>query len=130
MKTTDIERLEQQIEHLIREHLVECTRRAMQAVERGFSGARRTAPRRVEAARRAVGRRRSVEEIDALAERLAAAVCAKPGTTMVVLALEVGASAQDLERPAQRLKKAGRIRTVGERDATRYFPLPLRKSAT
>jgi len=44
MKTTDIERLEQQIEHLIREHLAECTRRALQAVERGSRG--RSARRR------------------------------------------------------------------------------------
>jgi len=129
MKTTDIERLEQQIEQLIREHLVECTRRALQAVERGFAGAKRPPPRRVEAGRRAVGQRRSAEEIDALAERLAAAVCAKPGNAMVALASEVGASVKDLERPAQRLKNSGRIRTVGERNATRYFPLPPRKSA-
>lgn len=129
MKTTDIERLEQQIECLIREHLAECARRAMQAVERGFSAARRTAPRRAEVVRRAEGQRRSVEEIGALAERLATAVCAKPGSTMVALASEVGASVRELERPAQRLKKAGRIRTVGERNATRYFPLPPRKSA-
>ena len=48
---------------------------------------------------------------------------------MVVLAAEVGATVRDLERPAKRLKKAGRIRTVGERNMTRYFPLPARKSA-
>jgi len=130
MKTTDIERLEQQIEQLIREHLVECARRAMLAVERGFAATtKRTTPRRVDAARRAVGQRRSAAELDGLAERLAAAVCAKPGTTMVVLAAEVGATARELERPAKRLKRAGRIRTVGERNMTRYFPLPAKKSA-
>lgn len=130
MKTTDIERLEQQIEELIREHVVECARRARLAVERGFGAAtKRTTPRRVDAARRAVGQRRSVAELDGLAERLAAAVCAKPGTTMVVLAAEVGATARELQRPAKRLKKAGRIRTVGERNMTRYFPLPTKKSA-
>ena len=74
-------------------------------------------------------RRRGAAELDGLAERLAAAVSAKPGTTMVVLASEVGASVQDLERPAKRLKVAGRIRSVGERNATRYFPVPPRKSA-
>ena len=129
MKTTDIERLEQQIEQLIREHLAECARRAMLAVERGFAAAKRSAPRRVETARRTTGQRRNAEELDVLAERLAAAVSAKPGTTMVVLASEVGATVRDLERPAKRLKKAGRVRTVGERNATRYFPLPPKKSA-
>lgn len=130
MKTTDIERLELQIEQLIREHLAECARRARLAVERGFAASmKRTSAARVGSARRAVGKRRSVDEIDGLAERLAAAVCAKPGTTMVVLAAEVGATVRDLSRPATRLKKAGRIRTVGERNMTRYFPLPTRKSA-
>ena len=130
MKTTDIERLEQQIEHLIREHLAECARRAMLAVERGFAAAKRPAARRVVGAQRTAGQRRSAEELDALAERLAAAVSAKPGTTMVVLASEVRATVRDLERPAKRLKKEGRIRTVGERNATRYFPLPAKKSAS
>jgi len=130
MKTTDIERLERQIEQLIREHLVECARRAKLAVERGFAATvKRPTAARVGSARRVVGKRRSVEDLDGLAERLAAAVCAKPGTTMVVLAAEVGATVRELERPAKRLKKAGRIRTVGERNLTRYFPLPARKSA-
>lgn len=129
MKTTDIERLELQIEQLIREHLAECARRARLAVERGFAATmKRSRAARVGSERRAVGKRRSVEEIDGLTERLAAAVCAKPGTTMVVLAAEVGATVRDLERPASRLKKAGRIRTVGERNMTRYFPLPARRS--
>ena len=129
MKTTDIERLEQQIETFIREHLAECARRAQLAMERGFAAAVRPSPRRTARAQRAVGQRRSADELDALAERLAAAVSAKPGTTMLVLASEVGATVRELERPAHRLKKAGRIRTVGERNATRYFPLPTRKSA-
>ncbi len=130
MRTTDIERLEQQIEQLIREHLAECTRRAMLAVQRGFAATvKPTGRRRDESAHRAAGRRRSVDELDGLAERLAAAVIAKPGTTMAVLAAEVGATVRELERPATHLKKAGRIRTVGERNMTRYFPLPARKSA-
>ena len=131
MRTTDIERLEQQIEQLIREHIAECARRARLAVERGFAAPmKRTSPARaISRARRSIGQRRSVTELDGLAERLAIAVCAKPGTTMVVLAAEVGVTARELERPAARLKKAGRIRTVGERNMTRYFPLPARKSA-
>jgi hypothetical protein len=131
MKTTDIERLEQQIEQLIREHLAECTRRAMLAVQRGFAATAKPTGRRRrdESTCRASGRRRRVDELEGLAERLAAAVSAKPGTTMVVLAAEVGATVRELERPAKRLKKAGRIRTVGERNMTRYFPLPARKSA-
>jgi hypothetical protein len=130
MKTPNIERLEQQIEQLIRGHLLESARRARLAVERGFAATvKGRAAARVRDSRRAIGKRRTVEELDGLAQRLAAAVCAKPGATMVALAAEVGASVRELERPAKRLKDAGRIRTVGERNMTRYFPLPARKSA-
>jgi hypothetical protein len=46
----------------------------------------------------------------------------------VVLAAGVGAPVRELVRPAKHLKKAGRIRTVGERNMTRYFPLPAKRS--
>jgi hypothetical protein len=42
---------------------------------------------------------------------------------MALLAREVGATAEELYRPMTNLKRAGRIRSVGQRHATRYFPL-------
>ena len=42
---------------------------------------------------------------------------------MATLAPHVGATARELSRPTKLLKDAGRIRIVGERTATRYFPL-------
>jgi uncharacterized coiled-coil protein SlyX len=54
---------------------------------------------------------------------LYAAVCERPGETMSVLAPIVGATARELNRPATRLRQAGRIRSVGTRHATRYFPM-------
>jgi DNA-binding Lrp family transcriptional regulator len=42
---------------------------------------------------------------------------------MAVLAPRLGVSAKELERPVSRLKKAGQIRTVGERSRMRYYPM-------
>ena len=67
--------------------------------------------------------RRSADEIDAFAERLLEAVESAPGETMAVLAPQLGVSAKELGRPAARLKKAGRIKTVGERSRMRYYPM-------
>src|ERR1019366_3122193 len=46
-----------------------------------------------------------------------------PGETMTVIAPTVGATARELNRPMLRLKQAGRVRSVGMRHATRYFPM-------
>ena len=58
-----------------------------------------------------------------LEERLYLAICAQPGETMMVLGPTVGASAKELSRPAMLLRRSGRVRSVGERQYTRYFPM-------
>jgi len=62
----------------------------------------------------------------ALGERLHEAVCAHPGETMSVLAPEVGKTARELQRPMMALKRAGRVRSVGQRHLTRYYPAVAR----
>ena len=42
---------------------------------------------------------------------------------MSVIAPVVGATARELNRPMLRLKQVGRVRSVGTRHATRYFPM-------
>lgn len=59
----------------------------------------------------------------ALGERFYGVLCSRPGETMAVLAAEVGASAKELHRAVVRLKQVGRVRAVGQRAHTRYFPL-------
>lgn len=123
--TTSIEELERQIEQLLREHVAACRRAAAAAVERAFAavptgtGASRSRP----AASRATAVRRSAEEIAALGERLDEVVRTHPGETMSTLAPYVGATPRELERPMARLRKRGRVRTVGQRNRTRYFPM-------
>lgn len=67
--------------------------------------------------------RRSSAEVDALAERLYEAILDEPGQAMSVLAARVGSEPRALLPAVARLKNARRIRTTGQRQATRYFPL-------
>ena len=121
------ETLETQIERLVREHLVGQQLAAKVAIERAFASSsapvRRDTPRR----RGATYRRRT--EVAELAERLFEAVRACPGETMTVIAPRVGAEPRVLHRPMAHLKDAGRVRSAGERNFTRYFPMTVAKSS-
>jgi hypothetical protein len=64
-----------------------------------------------------------VEEIEALGERLYKVVCSHPGATMTQMASELGATIKEMQVPVARLKRAGRLRTVGLRHMCRYFPM-------
>ena len=124
-KPKNAQDLARQIEDLIADFLEGHRAAASAAVQRAFAGA--PSVRRPAAPRKApteIAPRRSVDEVTALSDRLYAAICAKPGEAMVVLAPVVGATPRALSLPANRLKRAGRIRTVGQRQATRYFPMP------
>jgi hypothetical protein len=126
----DITALEASVEALIQQQLAAYEAQLREALARTLSKARPSSPRGNEVkqkatpARRASStQRRSADEIDAFAERLFEAVESAPGETMAVLAPRLGVSAKELERPAARLKKAGQIRTVGERSRMRYYPM-------
>lgn len=121
--------LAEQIEDLVQAHVDRLWRSAAGAVERGFGRPAKTTTTRREGKRaepkkrRAPSRRREPEEVQALADRLHAAVMETPGETMAVLAERLGAGVRDLHRPMTNLKRAGRLRSVGTRNRTRYFPL-------
>jgi len=114
------------IEQLIQEHIAASRRCAQEAVARAFASGATSPP--VDSMRRprsSPGQRprRVAKDIAALGERFYGAVCAKPGETMRVLAADVGTSARDLHRAVTALRKAGRVRAVGNRRFTRYFPM-------
>lgn len=118
--------LGKRIEQMIAEHIAATRKVAQEAVERALaaSGAAPTVPaRRVRARAGESGKRRVAADIAALGERFYHVVCSKPGETMTVLAAQVGASPQELHLAVARLKEAGRVRAVGQRSQTRYFPL-------
>ena len=117
--------LSEQIEQLVREHIASTRREAAEAVERAFASSATAAvpqPSAARSPRRAPSRRRGPDEIAAIGERLYAAVVAEPGETITVLAPAVGETPRDLHRPMATLKRAGRVRSVGERHQTRYYP--------
>jgi hypothetical protein len=136
-KPTNHVDLAQGIERLVREYISTIHASAQQAVDLAF-GAGASGNTATSAKRRAsaissppshAGKRRASDEIGTLSERLYEALCRTPGETMTVLAPIVGASARELHRPMTVLKRAGRIRSVGTRYATRYFPMAPRPSA-
>lgn len=67
--------------------------------------------------------RRSHAEIIALSDRLLEVVRSDPGQPMAVLAPRIGVTASELQVPVARLKAAKKIKTVGQRHLTRYFPV-------
>lgn len=121
--TTNTKNLEAEIEQVVRKHVAAYHAAASAAVERAFALASSPRAPKSSAKRRAAGRRRPPDEVAALAERLYEAVCAHPGETMAVIAPHVGESARALNRPMTHLKRAGRVRSAGQRHMTRYFPL-------
>ena len=131
MTTKTIEHLQNQIEQLVREHLVAQRAAVTAAVARAFASAAPSAPatRTTRTTRRTQGRRRPPVEVAGLAEELYAAVRANPGEPMAVIAAHVGQTARALNRPMQLLKRAGRVRSAGERGLTRYFPMTSSKAA-
>jgi hypothetical protein len=129
--TTTNESLEQKIEsaveRLVREHLAQCEAVAERAVRSAFRRASSTTSQPTQSkskrSTRSSSRRRSPEEIASLGERLYEAICRHPGETMAVIAPTLGATPRELERPSTLLRRAGRVRSVGQRHATRYFPI-------
>lgn len=118
------QKIERAVEQIVREHLAACEAAAAVAVRAAFERASKATPkssRRKPA--RAPSTRRSREELAALEQRLYDAIRRHPGETMAVLAPAVGATARELNRPATVLRRQDRVRSVGQRQYTRYFPM-------
>jgi len=133
MTTASILDLQEQIERLVQQH-VAAYEVEVRAALRGLAstGGTGSAPRRRKAAGSTKGKtqaRRTPAEIAALGERFYAAVESQPGETMAVLVRGLGVSSRDLERPVSQLRKAERVRTVGERSRMRYFPMATSATA-
>ena len=122
------------IERLVQTHIEAIRQAANEAVKRAFVSAGQSdtagrgrapqAPRATKSSKTtARPQRRTPEEIAGLSERLYAAVCATPGATITALRTQVEGSARELSLPMTALKRAGRVRTVGRKHRTRYFPM-------
>lgn len=122
-----IEELTSQIEELVHLYLADGRRAAEKAVERAFGTmpARRSGKQRAPKASPSNGtsrRRRTPDEVSALGEQLYELVLEHPGEAMTKFAAELGVPVRELHRPMSALKQDGRVRSVGRRQAMRYFP--------
>lgn len=117
------ESLAEQIDKLVREHLEQVRTEAALALQRAFS-ATPTKATKARPTKRAPSKRRDPKEVAELAERLLACIVAEPGESMAVHSRKLGASVRDLHRPMTVLRRAGRLRTTGVRNNTRYYPTP------
>ena len=70
--------------------------------------------------------RRASARLDEMCNTLCEVVRANPGASMVTIAEKMGAKSTDLQWPMAKCKRAGRVRSVGERSLTRYYPAVLR----
>ena len=120
--------LAEQIEQLVRNHIAATRTAAAGAVERAFAATSRSCDRPNTSAgrtgpRRTIAPKRAAEELVALGDQFYAALCRQPGESMTTLASQVGASPRVLQVAVARLKRTGRVRSVGQRQHTRYFPM-------
>ena len=124
MKTkASIHNLAEQIEQVMRRHLAASHEVARAAIERVLAEANGKAVCSSQPTKRATKGRRTSEEVAALGERFYAAVCKKPGETMMVLARQLGVTPGELKVPVARLRRAGRVRCVGQKSHMKYFPM-------
>ena len=124
------------IESLVASYLESVRNGAQQAVERAIG--KTVAPTRGAraAARRATGTsqsptaRRTATELKEVCDAVCERVGAQPGASMVELAEQMGVDTQSLQRPMAKLKAAGRVRSVGQRHLTRYYPAVVRAAGS
>ena len=135
MTALDTTILEASVEALIRQQVAAYERQLRQRLGRklsasqdssGRAAAAKPKPKRKQAQDRPAAPCRTPEELNALAERFFDEVRCVPGETMAVHAAKLGLGARQLERPVLRLKKSGRIRTVGTGSRLRYYAVTPR----
>jgi predicted transcriptional regulator len=121
------------IESLIGLYMKGVHEAARQAVERALivstAGRPPRGGRKVASTPATSANRRTATQLDEACNTLCEMVRAHPGASMVELAERMGAKIPILRRPMTSLKSAGRVRTVGQRNLTRYYPAVVRSSA-
>lgn len=128
--------LAKQIEDLVRRHIDALRITTAAAVARAFAAVppdepgRARTPTRVARPRAKPAPRRAPAELVALGERFYAVLCRQPGELMTTLAPQVGVAPRVLQVAVARLRRAGRVRAMGKRQQTRYYPLTTAPAAT
>jgi hypothetical protein len=117
------------IESLIGSYMAGIRQAAQQAVERALvrsAGGRPSRGGKKGSSLSPSAGRRTATELAGVCDALLDVVRAQPGASMVALAERMGAEAQTLRRPMATLRATGRVRSVGQRHLTRYYPAVVR----
>lgn len=128
--------LAKQIEDLVRQHVDALRASAAAAVARAFAAAplplsaRTSMSPRPARVRKKAAPRRAPEELLALGERFYAVLCRRPGETMTTLAPEVGVPPRVMQVAVGRLRREGRVRVIGKKQHTRYYPMATSPSSS
>src|SRR5262245_10745182 len=128
--------LPKQIEDLVRQHLGAPRASAVGAVARAIvavtplAAARASTPARPVRLRKQAAPRRAPEELGARGERFYAVLCQRPGETMTTLAPQVGVAPRVLQVAVARLRREGRVRVIGKKQQTRYYPMAASSPST
>ena len=128
--------LAKQIEDLVRQHVDALRASAAAAVARAFAAApppvaaRASTQTKPVRARKSAAPRRAAEELVALGERFYTVLCQRPGETMTTLAPQVGVAPRVLQVAVARLRRDGRVRVVGKKHQTRYYPMATSRSTS
>jgi len=121
------------IESLIGSYMAGVREAAQQAVERALvcsaAGRSTRGGKRGSTMRPTSENRRTATELAGVCDALCEVVRAHPGASMVMLAEKMGAEARTLRRPMATLRATGRVRSVGQRHLTRYYPAVVRAAA-
>ena len=129
------EQLANAIESLVASYINEVRQAVQHAVERSLSRPMAAGRRSKKGnddgspAPESTSKRRTAAQLEQTCEQLCALVRARPGESIAVLAEEMGESAMTLQRPMAKLRTEGRVRSVGERHMTRYFPAVVRAAS-
>lgn len=124
------------IESLVASYVNSVRESAQQAVERAIANpitsTRPSSPatKRATAKSRPIAARRTPAELEEICDGLYERVRAQPGVSMVELAEQLGSNTRSLERPMTKMKAAGRVRCVGQRNLTRYYPAVVRAAGS
>ena len=113
--------LEQKIDEAIANYLAESQSQALETIQRKVVGL--SSKKKPESGKqRRKNKTRSKADIDALAQLLLQTVEAQPGNSLQFLTIHLKLKPRQLEAPANRLKRGGRIRVIGKNTNAKYFP--------
>ncbi len=120
--------IEERVNAMVGEILVVVRRAAIEAVNQALSGASTAVsprPRSKPGKRQSqpAAPRRSPEQLASQRERLYTEISELPGEGMALYASKLQVPVRALSLPARQLRKAQRVRTVGQRERMRYFPM-------